>query len=380
MARWLAIQSCYPGPERSDCLGTTLFGFWNAESMGTDERFGLDGDTAVDEDDTEEFLAEIMQNAAISDPQIDDILNFEAVNHEKKSAEWSPYPSKMSYAIQDCEGKCLLHELPTNYNWKELGHCSRSTVLLSASDLTSNFLDLEDEKATPKWTDDTVKKGYPSCLPNPKRELAPGDRIYSSFIDYFGDDVSGNRSKSWNKHWNHHRAVPSIQICFSPTWQLLSQTSGFFGRFIRLAVIKLVWGNRDDRADALRARKGSKWASGVLAGDYARNYECYWNPLAIPTQRLLAPPHFFSTTPTPRFNFLYYMSSAFPVLVSHSLILLVGRRSSFSPPSSSMATSISPRSSALVISAPLSPLLPPPVLRRCTSLGPESFLATPAAE
>jgi hypothetical protein len=38
--------------------------------MGTDERFGLDGDTAVDEDDTEEFLAEIMQNAGKPDPSL----------------------------------------------------------------------------------------------------------------------------------------------------------------------------------------------------------------------------------------------------------------------------------------------------------------------
>ncbi|KAL0570869.1 hypothetical protein V5O48_011094 [Marasmius crinis-equi] len=86
-----------------------------------------------------------------------------------------------------------------------------TTLLIQALDLKYNFLDLQDLTMVPIWDDDVVHKGYPSEMPNPDRVLAQGDPLYSSFIDYFGDDVSGNRSKSWNKHWNSyitHRNLP----------------------------------------------------------------------------------------------------------------------------------------------------------------------------
>lgn len=47
-------------------------------------------------------------------------------------------------------------------------------------------------------------------MPNPKREIAGGDSLYVTPVDFFGDDVSGNRSKSWNKHLNGYMANRSL--------------------------------------------------------------------------------------------------------------------------------------------------------------------------
>ncbi|KAJ7503663.1 hypothetical protein B0H11DRAFT_2222291 [Mycena galericulata] len=337
-----------------------MHSLWNAGMMGHDTGFSLgstDEPILLDEDDTDEFLAEIMQNAAIRDPHIDDILNFEPTTHDERSDEWAPYASKMLFLLDTLDNlprlrisnslmkvflwilkeggakdvpsfdhlrkvqkalreKCgvpttqyksakgnifhmndprtiiakdwanpetrkFIHvypEIPEDgvireiwhaQKWRKdmdldslspmyaAGHChyyvnelallktgkfvipirwiqykravcadafeviidpegsatvlDTATIFILASDLQSNFLDLEDERRVPIWSEEARGKGYPARMPNPKRALAQGDRMYSSLVDYFGDDVSGNRSKSWNKHWNAymtHRNLP----------------------------------------------------------------------------------------------------------------------------------------------------------------------------
>lgn len=84
-------------------------------------------------------------------------------------------------------------------------------VLIHTKDLARNLLEVIEDGLMPEWTGVTVAAGHPSRMPNPDRALAEGDPLYCSFIDIFGDDVSGNRSKSWNKHWNiymSHRNLP----------------------------------------------------------------------------------------------------------------------------------------------------------------------------
>ncbi|KAJ7053538.1 hypothetical protein C8F01DRAFT_1375116 [Mycena amicta] len=85
------------------------------------------------------------------------------------------------------------------------------TTLISAGDFAANYLDLVDLGDIPHWSIASSDKGFAVQMPNPKRLIAAGSPIYSSFVDYFGDDVSGNRMKSWNKHWNAymtHRNLP----------------------------------------------------------------------------------------------------------------------------------------------------------------------------
>ncbi|KAJ7619414.1 hypothetical protein FB45DRAFT_1033278 [Roridomyces roridus] len=85
------------------------------------------------------------------------------------------------------------------------------TIYIRAGDLEKNLLDLQDENKVPQWSAQTASTAHPNQMPNPKRTLAKGRRLYHSFVDYFGDDVSGNRTKSWNKHWNAymaHRNLP----------------------------------------------------------------------------------------------------------------------------------------------------------------------------
>ncbi|EKM74296.1 hypothetical protein AGABI1DRAFT_103438 [Agaricus bisporus var. burnettii JB137-S8] len=118
-----------------------------------------------------------------------------------------------------------------------------NTVLIPASNLEFNMLDLQDRTEIPTWSAETIAAGHPQRMPNPDRALADGDELYTSFIDIFGDDVSGNQSKSWNKHWNvyiTHRNLPrkmlqqQYNVHFVSTSQHASVSEQFHGIYERI--------------------------------------------------------------------------------------------------------------------------------------------------
>ncbi|KAJ7197752.1 hypothetical protein GGX14DRAFT_573901 [Mycena pura] len=88
---------------------------------------------------------------------------------------------------------------------------SDTEQLIRAVDLTANFLDLQHQQRIPFWSISAVEAGFPNRMPNPDRKIANGRPLYTSLVNYFADDVSGNRSKSWNKHNNvyfSHANIP----------------------------------------------------------------------------------------------------------------------------------------------------------------------------
>ncbi|KAJ6548053.1 hypothetical protein B0H10DRAFT_1969390 [Mycena sp. CBHHK59/15] len=83
----------------------------------------------------------------------------------------------------------------------ETGHAmidDSKTIIITAADLSENYLDLQDKKLIPQWSTETTNSGHLACMPNPKREIAGGDPLYVTLVDFFGDDVSGNRDTHSN--------------------------------------------------------------------------------------------------------------------------------------------------------------------------------------
>ncbi|KAF8214161.1 hypothetical protein K438DRAFT_2009234 [Mycena galopus ATCC 62051] len=167
-----------------------IFGLWNPDATARQLGFGEDAiEGETEEDDDDDLLAEILRNAELREPEPSELQNPGQNTAGAASEKWFPYPSKM--------GKATIAD--------------QTTVFICGDNLADNYYNLEHALKIPKWGASTVEAGYPARMPNPKRLIAAGRPLYTSFVDYFSDDVSGNRSKSWNKHWNAymtHRNLP----------------------------------------------------------------------------------------------------------------------------------------------------------------------------
>ncbi|KAK0467035.1 uncharacterized protein EV420DRAFT_1636068 [Desarmillaria tabescens] len=99
---------------------------------------------------------------------------------------------------------------------------SSTTSSIAASDFESNYEDLivRMGDASIPWKDPTTVQE----MPNPLRALAQGDDLYIVMMPVWADDVSGNKSKQYNKHINLYM----VNSCLPG--QLLQQE--YFIRFV----------------------------------------------------------------------------------------------------------------------------------------------------
>ncbi|KAJ7902849.1 hypothetical protein B0H14DRAFT_3079952 [Mycena olivaceomarginata] len=107
--------------------------------------------------------------------------------------------------------------LPDLTGWT-IGHNIRS---VPASEFRYNYIDIVERIGDDiKWAD---RSNAPK-MPNPLRELAGGDDLFVIMLPLWADNVSGNKSKQYNKHMNMYMANSNLPS------QLLQQE--YFVRFV----------------------------------------------------------------------------------------------------------------------------------------------------
>ncbi|TFY52145.1 hypothetical protein EVG20_g10686, partial [Dentipellis fragilis] len=111
------------------------------------------------------------------------------------------------------KGKLYADACPVKHDHRtgtaQIIDAANAVVFVPADALTTNFENLQRAGKIPHFHG--KDRSTLAQMPNRLRKLAGGEPLYTSFIDLFADDVSGNRSKSWNKHWNlyfSHRNLP----------------------------------------------------------------------------------------------------------------------------------------------------------------------------
>ncbi|KAJ7195227.1 hypothetical protein GGX14DRAFT_404142 [Mycena pura] len=117
-------------------------------------------------------------------------------------------------------GDCL-EVVPDTAGWKVLPPREKPSNFIPVSRFRYNYYDIVERVGDQiTWAADTPNFQMPDSM----RNLADGDDLYVVFIPLWADDVSGNKSKQYNKHMNVYMVNSNLP------GQLLQQE--FFVRFV----------------------------------------------------------------------------------------------------------------------------------------------------
>ncbi|KZV81516.1 hypothetical protein EXIGLDRAFT_628358, partial [Exidia glandulosa HHB12029] len=106
---------------------------------------------------------------------------------------WATYEGALSGICRKC-----------TYN--EVSHNLRARLSISSTARKSQHLSVcrpsvYRDMCTDSHSADS-HENFRDAMPNPLRAKANGEELFTLFLNTWADDVSGNVSKQWNKHWN----------------------------------------------------------------------------------------------------------------------------------------------------------------------------------
>ncbi|KZV93889.1 hypothetical protein EXIGLDRAFT_571793, partial [Exidia glandulosa HHB12029] len=108
---------------------------------------------------------------------------------------WATYAGVLSALCR----KCTYNETTNMITVLE------KTLRVEAALFVRSFVDLENGEELPMFErayNTDSHENFRTAMPNPLRAKANGEELFTLFLNAWVDDVSGNVSKQWNKHWN----------------------------------------------------------------------------------------------------------------------------------------------------------------------------------
>ncbi|KAF8159989.1 hypothetical protein B0H34DRAFT_843892 [Crassisporium funariophilum] len=206
------------------------YGLWDGlEQISTDTNM-INMEQLWDEEEQDDLLLELLKNIMrisgsfmkvllwlLCELGIKEVPLFEALRkvqkslHQKQGIPTINYKTPKANAFSFNNPQVLVaNDWANPLKWRKDLDCKCLSPMYNAGDDLHYSVDepasLSDDKIVipVRWLEDE-KGDILSIIGN------KGNPLYTSFINIFGDDVSGNQSKSWNKHWNvymNHQNLP----------------------------------------------------------------------------------------------------------------------------------------------------------------------------